>query len=242
MQISKRTFAVWVIGLFWGIIGLSMVTGVWESKVPAEAIVVESAADIKGWMKLEEVAHRLSIPYPELVKLLEIPDSVSPETQIKELAALKGVETDEFREKIDAYLKTKTVSTPDSVYTVETAEESESVAKSPAEQPAVQEPVKPDTARSVTNNVEPEPKSTSETTAGPGAGIGAGDQDGTPEEIRGRMTFKEVSVVTGVPVGYIFSQLGIPASENPDTVMRDVTEKYGFEVDQVRDIVAGYKK
>lgn len=109
MQISKRTFAVWVIGLFWGIIGLSMVVGVWESKVPAEAIVVESAADIKGWMKLEEVAYRLSIPYPELVKLLKIPDSVGPETQIKELAALKGVETEEFREKIDAYLKTKTV-------------------------------------------------------------------------------------------------------------------------------------
>ncbi len=68
--------------------------------------------------------------------------------------------------------------------------------------------------------------------------LSAGESYPAPEEIKGYMTFKELSKVYNIPTEEIFKDLGVPANENPDQPIKDVGAKYGFETSKVRELIA----
>lgn len=104
MQLKSRSAVVLILGIFWGIIGISMITGNWQTKATSEEIIVNSPNDIKGWMTLTDVSEYFEVSVPELVKIFELPSDVEPDKPVKDIAADTGKETDEFREILAAYL------------------------------------------------------------------------------------------------------------------------------------------
>jgi hypothetical protein len=102
MQLKSRSAVILILGIFWGIIGLSMVTGNWQTKATMEEVVVNSPSDIKGWMTLTDVSGYFKIPVPELVKILGLPSNVETKQPLKEIAGENGKEVDDLREILAA--------------------------------------------------------------------------------------------------------------------------------------------
>ena len=59
--------------------------------------------------------------------------------------------------------------------------------------------------------------------------------------IRGSMTLKEVEETTGVPATYIIEALHLPKSISEEDRFGTLKRAYGFETDEVREIVKEYK-
>ncbi len=65
----------------------------------------------------------------------------------------------------------------------------------------------------------------------------------SPQEIRGWMSFEQVSGQFGIPVEVLYQQLDIPAAVAPTTPIRDIEKQMdGFEVTAVQQVVADYLK
>lgn len=105
MQISKKTFIGSVLGLFWGVILVSMLIGGWQAKTTEAQAVLRTADDIKGWMKVEQIAKDLKITVPELAEVMGYKGKLDPEKAFKELTNDDEEKMDEYKDKIDAYLK-----------------------------------------------------------------------------------------------------------------------------------------
>lgn len=197
MRLKTGFFPVVVIGIFFGIIGIGMLTGLWQTKVDAADVTVEYAEDIKGWMTLKDVSGYLNLPINELKNILGLPADTDINKPLKDIAGENGKETDDYREMLSKYLGESTIGTD----AVEDADNDETGSE--------------------------KPKS---------------DGTGEEEQIKGRMTLKEVEVVSKVPADYICRKLGIPQRISRDIPLRDLAEQYNFEVDLVREIVAAYKQ
>lgn len=263
MQLKPRTAAIIILGLFWGIIGLSMVTGTWQTKATEEEIVVESSSDIKGWMTLADVSKYFELPVPELVKALELPADVETNQPLKEIAEENGKEVDDLREVLAAYLGVVTSDAEAggeaSEKSMQTKESGSSDTNSPVStQIGSEVPVNSvDSGRTKATQTTGEKPPTSQvqsteqqsgTAAAPAqtaqpAEAPKNPESGSGEEqvIKGKMTLGEVEFVTKVPASYICKQLGIPETVDKNKVLRDLGQEYRFEVDSVRDIVAKYK-
>ncbi|MDB4433202.1 DUF4405 domain-containing protein [bacterium] len=61
------------------------------------------------------------------------------------------------------------------------------------------------------------------------------------ESIRGSMTLAEVEEATGVPADHIIEELELPAGVREDDRLGRLKAAYGFEIDDVRRIVAAYR-
>jgi len=205
MKLGIRIFTVIILGVFWGIIGLSMVTGMWETKVSAEDIVVAEPGDIKGWMNLEDISGYFGIPAEELVGILGLPPGTDFHTPIKDLAEDNEWETSVLREKLNQHLGL------------------------PA---SAENGARPE--QEVVPDYEQQAREAAE------SGSDEDECGSTGETIRGRMTLREVEVVTGVPAVYICRELGIPVNVDINVPIRDLGMQYGFEVAAVREIAAGY--
>lgn len=59
--------------------------------------------------------------------------------------------------------------------------------------------------------------------------------------IGGSMTLKEVEETTGVPASYIIKSLDLPESMSEEERLGPLKRQYGFEINDVREIVTGYK-
>ena len=59
--------------------------------------------------------------------------------------------------------------------------------------------------------------------------------------IRGSMTFKDIEEATGVPTTYIIESLKLPESISEDERLGPLKREYGFEMDNVREIIKEYK-
>ena len=59
--------------------------------------------------------------------------------------------------------------------------------------------------------------------------------------VRGSMTLKEIEEATGVPATYIIESLKLPESISAEEQLGPLKRKYGFEIDDVREIVKEYK-
>ena len=55
------------------------------------------------------------------------------------------------------------------------------------------------------------------------------------------MTLKDVEETTGVPATYIIESLKLPDSIPAEEQLGHLKRKYGFEIDDVREIVKEYK-
>ena len=59
--------------------------------------------------------------------------------------------------------------------------------------------------------------------------------------VRGSMTFKEVEEATGVPSNHIIKSLNLPETTSVDDRLGPLKREYGFEINDVREIVKEYK-
>ncbi len=63
----------------------------------------------------------------------------------------------------------------------------------------------------------------------------------SPEQIRGWMTFQDVSTRFNIPMAELFQKLALPANTPPTTPMREM-ESADFDVEKVRELVEEYLK
>jgi len=59
--------------------------------------------------------------------------------------------------------------------------------------------------------------------------------------VQGSMTLREVQAATGVPAAYIISALKLPPSVSPDQNLGFLKRMYGFEINQVREVIKDYR-
>lgn len=189
MKVSKKTFGISVIAIFWGIILVSMVLGGWQAKQSADQVVVKTVEDLKGWMTISEVSKDFNIPLPEMAQILGIKGNLAGEKKLKDLAEENGSTSDDYKDKLQKYLDSK----------------------------------------SGNNAAKTEEKASPTTTE-------------SSEEIKGSMTFQEVADKYNIKVQEIYKKLNISTSQDAKVPMKDVTTKYNFEVQDVRDFVSTYKK
>ena len=249
--VSHRAFGIMVFLVFWGVIGIGMVSGVWESKMSGiDPDSMTSPAEIKGWMTAEDILCAFDIDKGQFFAALDLPADTDLGTKAKDLGKDLGFETERVKEVVaqllgvplegEAEPVSETSSQPTSPETETTISSTGSTVTAPEPgQPAGTDPAKD------------APSSEGSGEATNGEGVPRGDGTGTPpqlapvadaSEIRGRSTFAEVSSVFGVPAEYIFEKLGIPKNQNPNTEIKDLTAKYGFEVSDVRTLVEEYLK
>ncbi len=63
----------------------------------------------------------------------------------------------------------------------------------------------------------------------------------SPEQIRGWMTFQDVSTRFNIPLAELFQKLALPTDTPPTTPMREM-ESADFDVEKVRQLVEEYLK
>lgn len=265
MQLKSRSAVILILGIFWGVIGLSMITGNWQTKASSEEVVVNSPSDLKGWMTLTDVSGYFKVPVPELAKIFGLPSDVEPDKPLKEIAQDSGKETDDLREILSNYLGVAGVSggtEPGGGVTDKAGQTQKPISSetgtSGSTQIDINVPEKtgnPDgsemnqTPKETDPEKQVKPIQPQDSNAGvplqveqpaetPGNADG-GSGDG--QVIKGKMTLSEVEFITKVPASYICRQLGIPETVDRGTALRDLGSQFGFEVDSVRDIVANYK-
>jgi hypothetical protein len=56
------------------------------------------------------------------------------------------------------------------------------------------------------------------------------------------MTLREVGTATGVPAAYIISALKLPPSVSPDQNLGFLKRVYGFEINQVRQVIKDFRE
>lgn len=98
--IKPLVFALVVMGIFFGGLGIGKATGIGEFKPePIAKGQTINVDEIKGYMTLQEVSDYTKIPLDELYEKLEIPKEVPPTTKMKEVSDfVPGFETETARE------------------------------------------------------------------------------------------------------------------------------------------------
>jgi hypothetical protein len=61
------------------------------------------------------------------------------------------------------------------------------------------------------------------------------------EEIRGSMSLLEVEEVTGVPIEYVMSKLGLPANVDKTEQLGRLRRAHGFQMEELREAVETYR-
>ncbi|KXS37547.1 MAG: hypothetical protein AWU54_2295 [Candidatus Frackibacter sp. T328-2] len=113
MRISKKQFISITFLLFWGIIALSMTTGLWKSKMQGIEIHQDELGTgavkekIKGWMKVKAIEKMFGVPINYVCNELDLPQNINQELSIKDLKNKYGFEMDELRKIVVKYNKQK---------------------------------------------------------------------------------------------------------------------------------------
>ncbi|SJZ36816.1 hypothetical protein [Selenihalanaerobacter shriftii] len=105
MKLNKKQFVIITFLIFWGIIGVSITTGVWESQM--QGIEVHegefSKDDIKGWMKLKAINKLFGVPLEYTCNELGLPGNINKEAKLKDLKKKYSFEMAELRKIILKY-------------------------------------------------------------------------------------------------------------------------------------------
>jgi hypothetical protein len=80
-----------------------------------------------------------------------------------------------------------------------------------------------------------------QTSSTPAAGSSLSAHPYEDISVRGSMTLREVQATTGVPATYIISALKLPPSVSPDQKLGFLKRTYGFELNQVRQVIKEYR-
>jgi hypothetical protein len=224
MRVNRYFVPVIVIVALLGTVFVAQAFGWWSTSgrttTDLEAL---TAADIKGWMTLQQVADGMNLSLTELYRLGGIPAEITPETALKDLEGLvEGFETSTLREALTANLT--------DAATVEVTAE-------PI--PAIVTPL----AATLVPTTEPE--FTPETTlTAEHNGTGTGPTPLPPgqllpaDQIKGRLTLREVSEQCGVDLAALLAGLMLPADTNVNTQLKTLVETGVIdEVSQVQAVV-----
>jgi hypothetical protein len=221
MHVNRFLMPVIVIVALLGTTFIAQAAGFWSTS-GKDSIDLESmtAADIKGWMTLQQVMDGLKISKEELYAVGGIPLDIPAETALKDL---EGVVPD---------------------FEISTLREQLAAPANPIEPLAPIEPTPQPTAT-------PQPASTPEHTppitgtlhSSDGTGIGP-----TPlppgqllpaDQIKGRLTLREVADQCAVPFDQLLIALNLPPDTNPNVALKDLINAGTLpEVTAVKDAVA----
>jgi hypothetical protein len=239
MTVNKYLMPIIAIAALVAVVLGARLTGDWIVSGKQIPLGDMTAADIKGWMTLQNISDGLHIPLPDLYKLAGIPEAagVPPTTTMKDLEGLvDGFEISLLREAAAAYLGG-----------------GDAPAQAPAPEPApptappapTQLPASEATATPApTQPAAPEAAVTPHTPQSSGEGTGDGPTPLPPgqvlpyDQIKGKMTLQEIADQCAVPLAKLLEALTLPANTNPATEVKSlVADGKIAEVTVVRDAV-----
>jgi hypothetical protein len=205
---------------------IAQAAGFWSTS-GRDAIDMESmtAADIKGWMTLQQVMDGLKVSKEELYAIGGVPLDAAPDTVLKDLEGL----------------------VPD--FEISTLRDKLAVPANPAAPPAPLEP-----APLPQPTATPQPESTPVHTQ-PITGMHSGDGIGTgptplppgqilpADQIKGRMTLRDVSDQCAVPLDQLLAALNLPPDTDPNLALKDLISQGKLsEVTAVKSAAAQLQK
>jgi hypothetical protein len=230
MRVNRFLMPIIVIVALLGTTFIAQAAGFWSTS-GKDSIDLENmtAADIKGWMTLQQVMDGLKVSKENLYAVGGIPLDVPPDTALKELeGVVPAFEISTLREKLAA------------------------PARSAPIEPAA--PIEPTLVPLLTAtpvvpaaHVQPPTSVITGTHSGDGTGIGP-----TPlppgqvlpaEQIKGRMTLREVADQCAVPLDQLLAALNLPPNTNANVALKDLINAGTLvEVTAVKDAVAKLQK
>jgi len=217
MRVNPYFMPVIVIVALLGTVFAAQAAGLWSTSSRTTANLTQmTPADLKGWMTLQQVMDGLSISQSDLYTLAGLPDTISPTTALKDLEALvPGFETSALRDALTARLSAPGHVTPIPAVGAD----------------AVNTPV-PLTPTATIGKGD-----TAEPTAQADGQILPADQ------IKGKMTLREVSVQCAVPLDTLFAASKLPADTDPDAAIKDLVAQGKLaEVATIQEAVSVLQK
>jgi len=192
-----------------------------------------TAVDLKGWMTLQQVMDGMKITQEQLYAAGNIPMDVPTSTALKELEGIvPDFEVSTLREKLGA---------PEGYVPEEMMSGDHEM--EPMAEPKVEPTPTPLPQPTATPIVHTQP--ITGTHAGPGDGTGTGPTPLPPgqilsaDQIKGRMTLREVADQCAVPLDQLLLALNLPADTDPNTGLKDLISSGKIaDVDPVRVAVA----
>ena len=217
MRVNRFLMPIIVIVALLGTTFIAQAAGFWSTS-GKDSIDLENmtSADIKGWMTLQQVMDGLQISKEELYAVGGIPLDIPTETALKELeGVVPDFEISTLREKLAAPANPIEPLAP--------------IEPTPLPQPTAT----PIHTQSITGTLH----------TGDGTGIGP-----TPlppgqvlpaDQIKGRMTLREVADQCAVPLDQLLAALSLPPDTNPNIALKDLANAGQIsEVTVVKDAVA----
>lgn len=221
MRVNRFLMPIIVIVALLGTTFIAQAAGFWSTS-GRTSIDLESmtAPDIKGWMTLQQVMDGLNISQEELYAVGGIPLDVSPDTALKDLEG----------------------SVPD--FEISTLRDRLATPANPIEPTPLPQPTATPQPESTPIHTQP---ITGTQHSGDGTGLGP-----TPlppglvlpaDQIKGRMTLREVSDQCAVPFDQLLAALSLPPDTNPNLALKDLISQGALgEMTAVKDAVANLQK
>lgn len=196
--------------LFFGAVGVAEAAGWWTSSGRVEVVAGDlTSEEIKGWMTLGQAAEGLGVPVAELIAL------TAP--------AGSGVGAQTAFKDVEGLVPGFDLTT----FREQVQAYLDGRSGKGATPKVTAAPTLAPTPTSVPTSVA--------TTHVP-----TGTPTGTaPEGIRGSVTVRQVAQANGVAIPELLAKAGLPASLDPDTLLKDIQNTVpGFEIQTIRDAVA----
>jgi hypothetical protein len=216
MRVNRFLMPIIVIVALLGTTLIAQAAGLWStSGRDATDLENMTSADIKGWMTLQQVMDGLNIAKEELYAVGGIPADIPAETALKDLEGIvPGFEISTLRDKLAA--------------------PANPITPTPLPEPTA-------TPQPMSTPVHTQP--ITGTHSGDGTGLGP-----TPlppgqvlpaDQIKGRMTLREVSEQCAVPLDQLLPALNLPANIDPNVAIKDLISQGTLsEVTVVKDAAA----
>ncbi len=226
MRINPFVMPVLIFAALIGTVLTAQGMGQWSTsgRVAIDASKM-TAADIKGWMTLQEVMDGLQVSQPDLYAAGKLPADIPPSTALNKLEALvPGFSVTALRDTLTAQLPRSSGPTTGAPVDPMTAAGADALvsAPTPASTPVPTPPSK----------VSGETAGTGPTPLPPGQILPA-------SQIKGSMTLRSVSEQCAVRLDQVIAGLDLPAGTNPDTLIKDLVGQGKInEVTAVQKVVA----
>ncbi len=226
MSVNRLLMPIIVITVLLGTVLGSQLLGIWSISGRTSVDMGELAPeDIKGWMTLQQVADGLDLSIEEVYQVGGIPADVSPDSALKDLEDV--IEVSALREALADYLSGGETPKP-------TAAPAADVDTTP-EAGATPTAAAPVSTPEATAEATPEAAHTGDGTGPTPLPEG---QILPADQIKGRMTLREVSDQCAVDLDAVLAALNLPQDTDPDTQLKTLIEERVLdEVTQVQEAV-----
>ncbi len=226
MSVNRLLMPIIVITVLLGTVLGSQLLGIWSISGRTSVDMGELAPeDIKGWMTLQQVADGLDLSIEEVYQVGGIPADVSPDSALKDLEDV--IEVSALREALADYLSGGETPEP-------TAAPAADVDTTP-EAGATPTAAAPVSTPEATAEATPEAAHTGDGTGPTPLPEG---QILPADQIKGRMTLREVSDQCAVDLDAVLAALNLPQDTDPDTQLKTLIEEGVLdEVTQVQEAV-----